>query len=489
MKRGIVAFLGLTTIMLAGCTMGPDFKAPAPPDVTRYITNDATPGQSVSDDKSEQKLVAGTDIPAQWWSLFRSPALNQLIEQALQANPDLASAQAAVQVAMENVKAQYGAFYPSVTLDPTAARNKDSAALSPVLSSNALIYNLYQAQLGLSWTPDLWGGNRRQVEALQAQADAQRYQLQNTYVTLAASLVAAVVQEASFSDQIAATQKIIDVEATVLRIERRQHDLGQIAGADVAAQETLLAQDRQLLPTLERQLAQQRNIVTALEGKYPDEQLDYTLTLSDFTLPAEIPSSLPSRLVEQRADIKVAEENLHAASALVGVAIANRLPNITLSANVGGVAADLGKVFAPGNDLWSVGAGLTEPVLDGGTLFHRSKAAEAAFDQAKAQYQSVVISAFQNAADVLVALQTDAEAARAANAAEAAAQRSFSIAEKQVRVGQAGTLSLLNAQQAQLQTTIATVQARAARLADTAALFQALGGGWAQAPLEVSNRN
>jgi NodT family efflux transporter outer membrane factor (OMF) lipoprotein len=386
---------------------------------------------------------------------------------------------------MEDLKAQNGAFYPAATMGLTATRNKDAAALSPVLASNALIYDLYQAQLGLSWTPDLWGGIRRQAEALQAQADAQRYQLQNTYVTLTAGLVAAAIQEASLRDQIAATGEIIDAQAAILEIEKRQHDLGQIAAADVAAQETLLAQARQALPPLQRQLAQQRNLITALAGRYPDEQAGPVFTLADFTLPMDVPTSLPSRLASQRADIKVAEENLHAASALVGVAIADRLPNITLSADAGSVAANLGKVFAPGEGFWNVGAGLAGPLFDGGTLLHRSKAAEAAFDQARAQYKAVVISAFQSVADALAALQTGAAAERAANAAQLAAQRGLVLAQKQMRAGQVNRLSLLNAQQAVSQATMAAVQARADRLADTVALFQALGGGWAQAPLEA----
>lgn len=484
MTRTLPACIVLTAVFLASCTVGPDFKAPPPPDVTRYTANAAKPADMPP---GAQRLTAGADIPAQWWSLFRSPALDKLIQQAIAANPDLQSAQAAVRVAMENLKAQNGAFYPSVTLGLAASRNRQGDALSPVLASNALIYNLYQAQLGASWTLDIWGGNSRQVEVLKAQADAQRYQLQTVYVTLTASLVAAAVQEASLQDQIAATQQIIDAQSSILSIEKRQRDLGQIAGADVAAQETLLAQARQLLPSLHHQLAQQRDLITALCGLYPQNETAETFGLSDFTLPMDVPVSLPSHLVEQRADVKVAEENLHAASALVGVSIANRLPDITLNANMGSVAANLDKIFTPGNGFWTVGAGLTAPLLDGGTLLHRSKAAQAAFDQTAAQYKSVVISAFQSVADALAAIKADADAENAANAAQAAAKKSFAITEEQVRVGQVNRLGLLTAQQALFQTTIAAVQARAARLADTAALFQALGGGWAQGTPETDD--
>jgi len=326
------------------------------------------------------------------------------------------------------------------------------------------------------------------VEVLRAQADAQRYQLQATYVALTSNVVAAAVQEASLREQISLSTDMLAVERRILDIERRQQSLGQIAGADVSTQDVLVAQTEQSLPPLQKQLAQQRDLLTALAGRFPADEISQIFELASLSLPSDLPLSLPSKLVEQRTDIKIAEANLHAASAQIGVAIANMLPNITLSANNGTVATEIGQLFSPGNGFWSVGAGLTQPIFDGGTLLHRTRAARANYDVAAAQYRSAVITAFQNVADALHALQTDGYALATAAAAERAAERSYTIARKQMDLGQTSLVVLLNSQQALLQTRLALAQAQAARFADTAVLFQALGGGWWNVPAPLEER-
>ena len=293
--------------LLAACTVGPDFQKPPAPATTAYTKAPvAAPG-----------LAMAHDIPADWWTLFHSAPLDTLIRQALTQNPDLAAAQASLRVAMENVKAQNAAFYPTVTAGLDASRNKQGAQLSPVLATPQLLYSLYQAQAAFSWTPDIWGANSRSVEALQAQADAQKYQLEATYVALAANVTAAAIQEASLRAQINTTQAVIQDERDILAIEQKQHALGQIAGQDIAAQETVLAQTEQTLPPLQKQLAQQRDLLTRLAGRYPVDEIEQSFLPDSLTLPQELPVSLPARLVEQRADVRVAEENLHAASAQV----------------------------------------------------------------------------------------------------------------------------------------------------------------------------
>jgi NodT family efflux transporter outer membrane factor (OMF) lipoprotein len=461
--------------VLAGCTVGPDFKAPSPPQVSRFTaeTNQAK-------DAAQLRWRAGEDIAQDWWTIFRSPQLDALIKEAFEHNPDLKAAQASLRVAMENVKAQQGYLYPSVTAGMAASRNKQSAQLSPVLSSPALLYNLYQTQLSVSWTPDLWGANRRTVEALQAQADGQRYQLQSAHVVLASNLVAAAIQEASLREQVAATQELIADQQRILGIEREQRTLGQISGQDVAAQETILAQTEALLPSLQKQLSQQRDLLTVLVGRYPADQVQQRFQMSDLALPQELPLSVPSRLVEQRADIRMAQENMHAASAEVGVAIANTLPNITLTANAGAVSNQLGQLFGAGSGFWALGGSLTQPIFDGGTLLHRKRAAEATLEQASFLYRGTVLRAFQDVADTLAAIESDLSAQQSAEAAEKAAARSLSLAQQQQSVGQISRLPLLAAQAAYLQTRMASIAARANRLADSAALFQALGGGWSQ---------
>ena len=472
----VVLLCGLT----AACTVGPDYSPPASPPPASLVSEPPSPivGQPGVAQGDPQSFRPDADISAEWWKLFRSPSLNTLITQALQKNPDLQSAQAALKVAMENVSAQIGAYYPAITAGLNVSRNKNAGELSPTLASSMLLFNLYQGQLGMSWSLDLWGLNRRQVEAARAEADAQNYQLRQTYVTLTSNLVAAAIQEAAIQDQIEITRDMRSTARDILSIAERQKALGAISGADVEVQKVLVAQIEQSLPTLEKQLAQQRDLLTALAGEYPANDLGQTFRLGDLSLPGELPLSLPAKLVEQRADIKFAESGMRAANAEVGVAIANMLPNITISATDGSVATAAGGFLAPGNGFWSVGAGLTQPIFEGGTLLHRSRAARAAYDQAAAQYRSVVLSAFQNVADVLHALQSDGASLKTALAAEEAAQKSYDIAKQQLELGEIGRSGLLTVQQALLQARLTLSQARATRLADTAALFQALGGGW-----------
>ena len=460
----------IIALILAGCTVGPDFQKPAAPVVNSFTEEPLrSPGQT---------FRAGDDIPADWWTMFQAPALDSLVRQALANNPDLQSANAALRVAMEGLKAGEGLQYPTVGLGLTASRNRESAALSPVPASSALFYSLYQTQLSVSWSPDIWGGTRRQIEALQAQAEAQRYQLRAVHLLVASSVAEAVVQEASLRDQIAATKDIVADAQRIAAIAQRQQDLGQIAGGDVAAQRVLLAQAQATLPPLEKQLAIQRDQLKALVGKLPAENLAETFRLADLSLPNTLPLSLPSQLVAQRADVRMAEENLHAASAAIGVATANTLPNLTLSADLGSVATSLDHVFGPGNEFWNLGAGLAQPVFDGGTLRHRKKAAEAAYDVAASQYRRTVVAAFQNVADTLHTIAADARTERAAAMTEQASARSLKLARGQLELGQVNRGALLLAQQAHQQTSIALIQARAARYADTIALFAALGGGW-----------
>jgi NodT family efflux transporter outer membrane factor (OMF) lipoprotein len=466
-KQSLLAF-GVS-FLAAGCTVGPDFKPPPPPMVASYT------GDTLKE-APDQHLAAEKDVPAEWWSLFHSAPLDALIRKALAKNPNLEAAEASLRAAMETMAAQKGSFYPAVTAAANASRNRDTAILSPALTSNTLLYDLYQAQLSVSWTPDIWGANARAVEVLKAQADAQRFQLEAARVALTANLVAAAVTEASLAEQIDTTNAIIADEQQVLDIERRQQAAGQIAGADVAAQETLLAQSQASLPPLQKQLAQQQDLLIALTGELPADAEKTDFRLSAFTLPDELPLSLPARLAEQRADIRAAEENLHAASAGVGVAMAAQLPDLTISANLGTLATQLAKLFDQG--FWSLGAGATEPVFDGGTLRHRTLAAQATYDQAAALYRAAAVTAFQNVADCLHAIESDNDAWRAAQAADQAAARGLAIARRQVELGQSGNLALLNAEQAERQAQLALIAAEANRLSDSAALFQALGGGW-----------
>jgi NodT family efflux transporter outer membrane factor (OMF) lipoprotein len=478
----VPAFAGMTMMItfVASCAVGPDFTRPAPPHVSRLTASPlpATTASSNAKTGEAQQFAEGGDISSQWWSLFHSPALDALIAQAVKNSPDLQSAQAALRVAKENIYAQQAAFFPTIGGSFAGSRNLNSTVLSPTLFNYTPYFSLYTAQLSADWTLDIWGGNRRSVEALRATAEAQHFQVEAAWLTLTSALAAAAVEEASLRAQIAATQDIIDAETRALSIFQRQLSEGQISGADVAAQQATLAQARQTLPPLEKQLAQERDLITALAGRFPDDQVPQAFDLDHLDLPHELPISVPAKLVDQRPDVRAAESNLHMAEAEIGVAIANELPDISLSASNGTVATQLAGLFGPGSAFWSVGGGATQTLFDGGALLHKTRVARAAYDQAAAQYRSAVLTAFQNVADTLEAIQADARTLSAAAAAEQAAGASLKSQQLRLKLGDANVLAVLNAQQTYEQASIALVQARASRLADTVTLFEALGGGW-----------
>jgi NodT family efflux transporter outer membrane factor (OMF) lipoprotein len=401
-----------------------------------------------------------------------------LIERSLKVNPDLKAAQAALIVARENMLAQRGAYYPSVSGGFSASRAKSSADISPVTNTSAMNYSLYTPQVSVSFVPDVFGLNRRTVESLQAQEQQARFALAATHITLSANVAAGAIQEASLRGQIDATHELITINTKMLKILRDQYAKGYASELDVAAQESQLAQVAATLPPLLKQLAQQRDLLAVLAGGFPNQDLAEKFELSSLQLPQELPVSLPTQLVEQRPDVRQAEENLHSASAQIGIARANRLPSFALTADAGSMAVVLGRLFSGGNGFWDVAAGVTQPIFDGGTLMHRERSAKAAFAQADEQYRSTVLTAFQNVADTLNALQQDADALKAAAAAKDAASITLALTKKQLESGYANYLALLSAEQAYQQSLINLVQAQSNRYADTAALFQALGGGW-----------
>jgi NodT family efflux transporter outer membrane factor (OMF) lipoprotein len=466
--------------LLAGCAVGPDFLEPAAPDVTEYTkeplkASSASAGTGLG---QGQRFVEGLDIPGQWWATFHSRPLNDLVEDALNHNPDLQSAQAALRVAYQNAEAQKGAFFPTAGGNFTAFTQRAAAQVSPPGSTSSPYLRLYTPTVDVGYVPDVFGLVRREVESAEATTAMQQYQLEATYLTLTSNVVTDAIQEASLRGQIAETKKIITIEQQLLTLLRRQFELGQVANADVLLQEAALAQAQETLPPLEKQLAQQRNLLTALAGRYPSDEIAEKFTLASLKLPHELPVSLPSVLIEHRPDVMAAEASLHASSAAIGVAIANRLPVINLTASLSTSATDLALLFTPSSTAWLLTGSVTQTIFDGFSLYHKQKAAEAAYDQAEATYRSTVITAFRNVADSLRNIQNDAQALKAAVKAEAAAAKSLGIVRKQAEFGQDNTLAILTAQTTYLQASVARIQALANRYSDTAALFQALGGGW-----------
>jgi len=484
-RRAHLAAALLTLLPLGACAVGPDYLPPADPPATRY-TREPLRNPTAADKvataqggSADQSFVSGADIPGQWWALFRSKALNRLVEEALANNPNLEAAQAALRIAQQNVEAQKGTLYPTVTATPQAQYSKAPGLdLQSPLNNNNLFYSLYTPQVAVGFNPDVFGGNRRQIEALEATAENQRFQLEAAYLSLTSNVVAAAIQEASLRAQIDATKRVIQAQTELLQLYNKQLSLGQIAGADVVQQQAALSLSQQLLPPLERQLAQQRNLLTALAGRLPSEEVTETFTLASLRLPTKLPLSLPSRLVQQRPDVKAAEALVQQASAGVGVAVANRLPQFSITATGGASAVKLAQIANPGAAFFTVIGGVTQPIFDAGTLFRRQRAAEETLTQAQAQYRATVIGAFQNVADALRALQSDAKAVAAAEAAERATGQSLELIRKQYSAGAINSTQVLIAQQGYLSALVTSASARATQYADTAALFQALGGGW-----------
>jgi len=471
---------------ISGCAVGPNFNTAPVPDIKGYVPGKlASPSVGPNGPRvAGQHFVTGADVSARWWSAFRSQPLDDLVRQSVEHNPSLQAAEAAIKVAQYNALAQRGMFFPQITGNSTSSdyliANPGQVPPIPTEGSQSQ-YTLVTHQLSVSFVPDIWGGNFRNVESLDAVAEQQLFQLEAAYLALTSNVVTAAIQEASLRGQIAATQRIIAIERNLLDILKRQLSFGQAAQADVLAQDAALAAAEQLLPPLEKQLAQQRDLLTALAGQLSANEIGQKFDLTRIRLPANLPISLPGKLVDQRPDVRAAEANMHAASALIGVAIAARLPNIVLSANGGSTAYNFAQSFAPGTGFYTLAASATAPIFDGFTLYHKQKAAEAALEQAEAQYRATVITAFQNVADALRALQSDAGAVKAARRAEDTAKASLDIVEKQLNAGQVNQLAVLNAQQTYLVAAVVRVQTEANRLSDTAALFMALGGGWPSA--------
>jgi NodT family efflux transporter outer membrane factor (OMF) lipoprotein len=447
-----------------------------------------------------QHLIDGRDIPFEWWELFKSPALNALVERAFRANPTIVAAQAALVQAQELVYAQRGFFFPTINANYNFERQKIAGNLTvdnvpgvegdghndlpPVQNldtsphTHPFFYNLHTAALTVGFVPDVFGANWRQVETLAAQTEAQRYALEATYVTLASNVVAAAIQEASLRAQIEATRQIIAADEKSLQILRDQFRLGLAMRIDVAAQEAALGQARMLLPPLQKQLEQTRDLIRVLVGSLPNQEIPQTFEFDALQLPPELPLSLPARIIDQRPDVRAAEAQLHAANAQVGVAIAAMLPQFSVTGNGGGNADEFAWMFRTGGPFWSIVGGVSQPIFEGGTLLHRKRAANAALKQAAAQYQSTVIAAYQNVADTLHASLSDADTLAADVDAENAAKVTYDLTRRQLEAGYVNYLALLSAETTYQQALLTRVQAQATRYGDTVALFQALGGGW-----------
>ncbi len=456
----------IVPVLLTGCAVGPDFRSSKPPSTKAY-TATALPEKTAAAPGiggAAQCFVSGQDISAQWWTLFHSEALDQLIHLALADSPTLAAAQATLRQAQENLRAQVGVvFFPKVDANYSAEREKFTGAVLGQAATTGTTFNLYHASVSVSYLLDIFGGGRRELEALQSQVDYQRFQLEGSYLTLTSNIVTATINEASLRSQIRATREILTVQEKQLDVVECQFQLGGVSRSDVLAQRTQVAQTRATLPPLERNLSQTRHQLAVLAGMLPSEAVLPEFELDSLQLPQELPVSLPSSLVRQRPDIAASEALWHAACAQVGVATANLYPQITLTGSYGSEAITIGALFNNGPPIWNVGAGLLQHIFRGGELSAKRRAAIALYEQASAQYRETVLQAFQNVADVLRALEADARGLEAQAVAEGAASDTLDLTQKQFQLGAVSYLSLLNAERQYQQARISLVQAQAAR--------------------------
>lgn len=465
--RRFVGMLSFFLLPLAGCTVGPDYRRPDAPPVgsfTRQPTQ-ATPSG------------ASGDVAREWWKAYESPHLNALVEQALRRNPSIEAGTANLRAAQEMVNAQRGVFYPSVQAGYNAARQNSGNVIASPLSSNTTLFNLHTAQLNVGFVPDVFGGNRRQVESLQASASGQRYQLEALKITLASNVVAAAIQERQLTEQIGITENAIRLSAEQLRQLKGLQTSGYSSGLDVAQQQVAYVQTVALLPPLQKQIEQTRNLLAVLCGEFPERALPGA-TPDDIHVPATLPTILPSSLIERRPDVQAAQEQLHASHAQIGVAVANLLPQVSLAANLAYSNNILAGLLSNANRSWALLGGLTQPLFAGGALSARKREAEASAEAAFSQYQYVVLTAFQNVADTLYALEADDRSLAAARDLESANQHLVEHSQRQLEQGYVSRLVFLAAQQSLLQAQLTRVVTKATYLSDTAALYQALGGGW-----------
>lgn len=469
------------SFLLGACSVGPDFKKPELP-LAQSLTRDSQLGMATDGNVDE--------IDAMWWKAYGSPQINALVEMALKNNPTIATGEANLRLAQANVRAQQGYFFPSIGANYNVTRQNTGVAVQPSVNgvSPDTPYTLNTAGLTVGFVPDIWGGNRRQVESLKAIGNATSYQLEALKTTVANNVAAAAIQEASLREQVKAVRELAEASRRQLEHARRLRAAGYSSSVDLAVQESLYAQAIAQVPTLEKSREQTLDLLAILCGKMPSEQL-LLPNIEDIKLPSKLPKTLPAKMLTQRPDVKIAEEYVRAANAQIGAAIANLLPQFSIVGGVGNATAIVADLADSVGRIWSIGgnAGLT--LFDGGTLLARKRGADAATDAAVGQYQSTVLGAYQNVADTLYALQADKNYYQIALANERANKTIYDQSDRQLKVGYISEANMLMTQQSYLQSRINSLQAYSVYLGDTVSLYQALGGGWSHPSSEIYHQD
>jgi NodT family efflux transporter outer membrane factor (OMF) lipoprotein len=475
MRRALVLYAWVGALTLPGCAVGPDFARPAPPRVDTYVRGGGP--ETFTAAGASQTLRTGVPVRDDWWMQFGCRAIDATVDEALTGNATLDAAEASLRHADDQLRAGAGIFYPQMGADAGVSRQR-YVPLHVGSGAAPSIFNLFTLSASISYAVDLWGGNRRQVESFAAQRDAQRYALEAAYLTIASNVVNTMIARAAWHDEIDATREMIGLVREQVRIAEVRSRAGTAAYAAVLTLQNEQATLEATLPVLEQKRAQAADLVATLAGMMPAQWSPVELSLSEITLPADLPQTVPSRLVRQRPDVLQAEALLHAASAEIGVATAAMLPNITLSAGGGLASTSLATLGSRAGQSWDLAANVAAPLFQGGTLWYGRKAAQDAYDASRAQYRQTVLSAFAQVADVLYALEYDAGALDAQTRALAAAREALRLLRADYRAGTVDYLQILIADGQLHQAQIAWLEADAQRLQDTVALYAALGGGW-----------
>lgn len=472
----VLAAILLTAGLLAGCNVGPDFKSPAAPPDTSYEMGGDAPLPAPATEPT-QRLAVGQKIAADWWTLFKSPALDDVVKRALAGNTDLAAATANLKAAQEIANAAQGGVFPQIDAAAGVERQRQNYAAFGLKQPPA-VFNTFSVGLTVSYSLDPFGKIRRLVEQRDAEANVRGYQLDATYLALTGNVVSHALTLAALDAQLKATQDIIAEDERTLALVHQRADTGIASDADVASAETQLASDRMALSPLEQQASVARHALSVLVGKTPAEWRPPEFALNAVVLPADVPVTLPSELVHRRPDILAAEAELHAASASVGVATASLYPDITLGGSAEQIALTTAKWFTPAGSVWSFGAAITGPIFHGGALVAQKRAAEDNYTAATAVYRRTVLESFAQVADALDALRHDTVLLDNARRALDASNHSLDLAQQNYDAGNTALLDLLDAERLRQHALIGYTRAEAQRYLDTSALYLAMGGGW-----------
>lgn len=485
-SRAVRMCFMVSLTMLGGCALGPDFHRPAPPQAERY-TVEALPAATVVADGQAQRFTAGTALTADWWQLFKSPQLDAVVRQAIANSPTLQASEASLTQSQHNLRAGYGVFFPQAGAEADAVRERIVPAQEG-LNTPPTVFNLITLSGTISYALDVFGGERRTVEGLRAQADYQRYLTYAAYMSLSANVVNTSVARAAYLAEVRATEQLIELQKQQLQSTQVQVQAGTAAYSDVLSLQSLIASNQASLAPLQQKVSQTEDLLATLEGVVPSKATLPDIDLSALSLPAELPLSLPSDLVRQRPDVLASEAQLHAASANIGVATAAMFPSISLSATYGAAGSHLDALSTASGQFWGIGPSATIPLFQGGRLWYGRKAAIDAYQAAQASYRQTVLDAFAQVGDSLNSLEHDAEALQAQADAQRVAGEALKLVQVNYRAGLAAYVDVWAADVQVHQASIGYLQAVAQRYQDTVALFVALGGGWWNAPHRADSR-